>query len=267
MRLRDRIEKRRALCYNPTTMENTDYTGLLPAVAEKIAPMIRDITGAAAANIHSIHIVGSAVIADFNETLSDINSVVVLRDMDLKFIEFLAPLGKKYGRKRIAAPLIMTPEYILQSLDAFPVEFQDFKLIHKTVAGEDIFRGLDIPRQHLRLQCEREIKTRLLGLRQGYLASLGEKKLLSEALVRSITGSMALFRAVIVLLGAEPPVMRRDVIGTFGAAAKIDTTVLTRLLMLKAKEIKPSEQELNALFERYYDALEAVGKIVNELHA
>jgi len=42
---------------------------------------------------------------------------------------------------------------------------------------------------------------------------------------------------------------------------------LTRLLMLKAKEIKPSELELNALFERYYNALEAVGKIVNELHA
>ena len=51
--------------------------------------------------IHSIHIVGSALTEDFDQRNSDINSVVVLKNMDLIFIEFLAPLGKKYGKKRI----------------------------------------------------------------------------------------------------------------------------------------------------------------------
>ncbi len=108
-------------------MNNINVTGLNPAVAGKITPMLEDLLREHAANIHSFHLVGSAVIPDYNEKLSDINSVLVLKTMDLRVLVFLAPLGKKYGKNRIAAPLVMTPEYIETSLDAFPVEFLDFK--------------------------------------------------------------------------------------------------------------------------------------------
>jgi hypothetical protein len=209
--------------------------------------------------------VGSAVIPDYNQKLSDINSVVVLHDMDLKFIAFLAPLGKKFGKKRIAAPLVMTPEYIRTALDAFPIEFLDFKLIHKTVYGPDILKDLEIAGPHLRLQCEREIKTKLIGLRQGYLSSLGKKELLTAILVRSVAGTMALFRAIISLLGKEPPIARSEVIKTYETATGIDADILAKLLLLKSGEMKPSQHELRALFERYYTALEATGKIIDEL--
>src|SRR5512143_416135 len=148
-------------------MNNLDFSGLKHTVAEKLSPMVEDILKGHASNIHSVHIVGSAVISDYDDKISDINSLVLLRDMDLRFISFLAPLGKKYGKKHIAAPLVMTPEYIESSLDAFPVEFLDFKLIHKTVYGDDILAGLQIDTRNLRLQCEREIKTNLIQVRQG----------------------------------------------------------------------------------------------------
>lgn len=247
-------------------MNDPNFSGLSPAVADKLAPMINEMRGAHSRNIHSIHIVGSAVISDYDEKLSDINSVVVLHSMDLKFIEFLAPLGNKYGKKRIAAPLVMTPEYILTSLDAFPVEFLDFKLIHRTIIGEDLFKDLVIARPQLRLQCEREIKTRLIQTRQGYLSSLGERDRLSGVLVQSITGSMALFRAIISLMGKEPPIPRSEVVALFGASTGIDTAPFEQLLLLKMKRIKPSETELRVLFERYYTALESMGKIIDELH-
>lgn len=262
----DLIVKLVSLCYNVFTMENPNVTGLVPAVSDKIAPMIDDIIGAHPQNIHSIHIVGSAVIHDYNEKKSDINSVVMLHNMDLKFIEFLAPLGIKYGKKRIAAPLVMTPEYVMSSLDAFPVEFLDFKLIHKTVYGNDILRDLQITKHNLRLQCEREIKSKLIHLRQGYLSSLGKKEALSAVLARSITGSMALFRANISLFDKEPPVPRAEVIRLFGSVAGIDTGIFEQLLMLKAGLLKPSEQELASLFERYYHALESTGKTIDALH-
>jgi hypothetical protein len=246
-------------------MNTVNLTGINPSVAEKIHPFIEEILHGHASNIHSIHLVGSAVIPDYNEKLSDINSVVILHAMDLKFITFLAPLGKKHGKKRIAAPLVMTPEYIRNSQDAFPIEFLDFKLIHKTVYGEDIFRDIEIARQPLRLQCEREIKTKLIGLRQGYISSLGKKEPLATLLVRSIIGSMALFRAIISLLGKEPPVARSEVIKTYETAAGIEADIFAKLLLLKSGEMKPSEHELRALFERYYNALEATGKIIDEL--
>ena len=160
----------------------------------------------------------------------------------------------------------MTPEYIDRSLDAFPIEFLDFKRLHKTVYGQDLLKDLQITTPNLRLQCEREIKTKLIGLRQEYLSSLGKKKLVAAVLVRSFTGSMALFRAIITLLGKEPPVPRAEVIAMLGSATGIDTEIFEKLLMLKAELLKPSEQELASFFERYYNALEATGKIIDDLH-
>lgn len=246
-------------------MKTQDFEGLIPSVAAKMAPFIEEMLAGHSSNIHSVHLVGSAVIPDYNERLSDINSVVVLHNMDLKFIAFLAPLGKKYGKKRIAAPLVMTPEYIRNSLDAFPVEFLDFKLIHKTVYGDDVFKGIEVSRQHLRLQCEREIKVKLIGLRQGYVSSLGRKEHIETVLVKSFTGSMALFRAILELMGKKPPVLREDVVKAVGAATRIDTAVLEQMLLLKAKAIKPSEHELRALFEDYYSTLETLEKTIDGL--
>ncbi len=260
------IVKTGLLCYNAAIMEKLILSGVNPIVADRIAPMVGEIIKEHSRNVHSFHIVGSAVLPDYNEKLSDINSVVVLHNMDLKFIAFLAPLGKKYGKKKIAAPLVMTPKYIQDSLDAFPIEFLDFMLFHRTVYGEDILKDIRIEMPSLRLQCEREIKTKLISLRQGYLSSLGRKKRLAAVLVRSITGSMALFRAIITLLGKEPPVSRAAVVKTFGAATAMETETFEKLLMLKAGAVKFSEQDLRDLFERYYNAFESVGKIIDDLH-
>jgi hypothetical protein len=248
-------------------MNTLNFSELNPAVVKKISPMIEDLLRVHESNLHSIHIVGSAVLQDYDEKLSDINSLVLLHNMDLQFITYLAPLGKKYGKKRISAPLVMTPEYIDRSLDAFPIEFLDFKLIHKTVYGPDVLKDLPIGAPELRLQCEREIKTKLIFVRQGYISSLGEKEQLAAALVRSITGSMALFRAIIMLLGKEPPIQRMDVIHAFVHTAKLDTDIFEKLLKLKTNVIKPSEQELHVFFEHYYKALESIGKIIDDLPA
>ncbi|HCZ12820.1 MAG TPA: hypothetical protein DHV16_11380 [Nitrospiraceae bacterium] len=248
-------------------MKELHLEGLNPVVSNRMAPFIGEILESRNGNIHSIHIVGSSITADFDEKSSDINSVIVLKKMDLGFVEFLAPLGKKYSKKGIAAPLIMTPEYIQESLDVFPIEFLDIKNIHKTVYGEDIFGELEINRPHLRLQCEREIKTKLIGLRQGYISSLGDKKILTERLSLSITGYMPLFRAIIYLLGKEPPIPKHDVVAALQKMTGTETAVFESMLLLKRKKIVLSKEDLGSSFEQYYSATEGIGKIVDELQA
>lgn len=248
-------------------MYELNLKGLNPVVAERIRPFFDDIIRECGENIHSIHIVGSAVTPDFNEKTSDVNSVIVFNKMSLDFIKFLAPLGKKYGKKRIAAPLIMTHEYIHRSLDVFPVEFHDFRLIHKTIAGEDILKALQIKKENLRLQCEREIKARLIGLIQGYISSAGDRELIATLLIRSFTGCVPLFRAIIFLMGKEPPVLRAEVIKTFQGIAASDSDVFERLMLLRNRQIKPSKEQLNSIFEQYHMAIERIGKIIDEFQS
>lgn len=238
---------------------------LNPTALEKVKPFLQDLLSEYQEKIHSIHITGSAITVDFDVKVSDVNSIVVLKEMDLKFLEMMAPLGKKYGRHKVAAPLIMTPEYIQTSLDVFPIEFLNFKLIHATAFGDDILENIEINSNDLRHQCERELKTKLIWLRQGYISSQGDKKLLTEGFVNSITGYIPLFRGIILLLGKEPPVRQSEVITALSEAAGINTDIFAKILQEKHDRVKLSIEELNTIFEDYYTATEKLGKVTDEI--
>jgi hypothetical protein len=213
--------------------------------------------------IHSIHITGSALTDDFDPKFSDINSVLVLNHMDLEFLEQLAPLGIKHGRKRLAAPLIMTPEYIRNSLDVFPIEFLDIKLLHHLVYGEPLFDRIEIERSHLRNQCERELKVKLIGLRQGYLSSKGERKVLSEHFVDTISGYIPLFRGLIYLMGSPPPTRHVEVVETLAEVSGVDTGVFKEVLRKKKERGRPSIERLKTIFEEYYRTVEKLMEIAD----
>ena len=142
---------------------------LAPAVRAKAAPLLEELAGIAGAGLHSLYVVGSAVTPDWVEGRSDVNTLLVLRQMDLAVLEAIGPLGKRHHRTGIAPPLVMDREYLAGSLDVFPMEFLELRLIHETVAGEDLLARLEIGRADLRHQCEREVRSRLVGLRQAYL--------------------------------------------------------------------------------------------------
>lgn len=241
--------------------------GIHPWVADRFSSFAEEVFRGYTDNLHSLYLVGSALTSDFEAKTSDINSVLVLKEMDLGFIERLAPLGAGYQKQKIAAPLIMTPAYIRSSLDVFPVEFLSYKLIHQTLYGADLFQNLAIQRDHLRLQCEREIKSKLLWLRQGYLASLGDKKRLTQRLAESITPYMPLFRAILLLLGQEPHHRWHDLAIALQESTSVETAIFEKMLLFKREKVSLSKDELTASFEQYYLATERVGKIIDELPA
>lgn len=240
-------------------------TNLKDEINKRFNPFLDEVLSSYNDNIHSISIFGSALTKDYNPKTSDINSVFVLNKMDLKFLEHFAPLGKKYGKKRIASPLIMTPEYIESSLDVFPVEFFNLKLLHRTVSGKDIFQNLEISKADLRHQCERELKSRLIGLRQGYLASLGNRKILTRGFVDSFSGYIPLFRGIIYLLGQKAPANSTEVLALLQDVAGINIDAFQTVLNIKAKNIKQTTDKLNTIFEEYYKAIEKLGDITDEI--
>lgn len=247
------------------TMISLKLERISGAVAEKVRPFLEEILQGYSDNIDSIHLTGSAVTEDYNEKTFDIDSIVVLEKMDLKFVRFLAPMGKKYRKKGVSAPLIMTPEYIRNSLDVFPIEFLDFKHVHETVYGEDILRGLSISNADLRRQCERDVKSKLIGLRQGYISSMGDREVLTDRLAGSITGYIPLFKGIICLMGRERPVKHHDVIAELASATGVDTASFRKVLDIKRGHLKPSKEEIYAVFEEYYAATERIGEIVDGL--
>ena len=159
---------------------------------ERFAGLVRELGGE---NAQALTLFGSIVAGSFDPQRHTARSVFVLEHVDLSLLRRLAEYGIKLGKTRIAAPLIMTPDYIKSSLDTFPLELIDIEQNHYTVFGEDYFTDLSFDDGHVRLQCEREFKTILIGLRQGLLAAAGRERFVGaleqdvgEGLVRTLRG-------------------------------------------------------------------------------
>jgi len=241
-----------------------ELDGLRPVVSQRLKPFVEDVFRLYE-EIHSVQVVGSALTEDYDEKKSDINTIFVLNKMDLGFLEILAPKGKKYRKSGLAAPLIMTQEYVENSLDVFPVEFLSFREIHHTVFGPDIISGLEIISADLRSQCEREVKSKLIGLRQGYLSAMGDASAVAETFKESITGYIPLFRGIVFLLGRGVPRGHAEVIGELDRVTGVDCEAFSKVLDMKKKGVRPGKDELDRLFEDYYIAAEGLGKVVDEI--
>ena len=129
--------------------------------------------------------------------------------------------------------------------------------------GEDIFGDAEIKRTDLRYQCERELKVKLIGLRQAYIRSAGDRKALSKNIIASIPAYIPLFRAIIFLFGKEPPIDNDEVLAALHEMSKIDMGAFQAVLKHKKERSNLSMQELNTLFSDYYNATEKLGDITD----
>ena len=220
---------------------------------ERFTGLVRELAGEKA---KALTLFGSIAAGRFDPGRHVARSVLVLERVDLSFLSRLAQHGPKLGKARISAPLIMTPDYITSSLDTFPLELIDIQQKHITVFGEDYFEDLSFDDGHVRLQCERELKTILLGLRQGLLAAAGREKNVG-ALEQDVgEGLVRTLRGLLWLKGQKDWRPAEDVIAAVEKLAE-------RGLPGIRNALDPVARHGSREFEALYRDAEALGEMVN----
>ena len=167
----------------------------------------------AGGSVRAIAFFGGVLTPQFDKRRHLAENVVVLSGMDLGLLRRLAATGKRFGRRGIAAPIVMTPEFIRDSLDTFPLELLEIQQQHALLAGEDFFAELRFEAEHVRLQCERELKTLLIGMRQGLLAAAGRERQLQPLGQTAVEGLLRTLRGLLWLKGQREPASPDDLIG------------------------------------------------------
>ncbi len=244
-------------------MTGLEIETLSPVLQEKISPFFNEILQNSGAGIHSIYLVGRVLSEDYRAGGTKIDSVIVLQKMDLAFLDVLAPLGSKYGREGFAAPLIMDPVYICNSVDVFPLEFLNFQLLHQTLYGEDLLAGLEINRQELRYQLERELKGKLLWLHRIYVSAAGDRKVLAADIVRHFESYLPLFRGLLHLLGQAPAAGLKPALDQVEQTTGATAAVFEEIYAIKNNRAQPSKEEISQLFEKFYRATERLAEVVD----
>jgi hypothetical protein len=162
-------------------------------------------------------------------------------------------------------PLFLTEEYERSSLDVFPIEYFNFQRRHVLVHGKDILSDLAFDREHLRLQCEREIKGKLLLLREAFMESGGKTRALKEVIAQSVGAFLAIFQALLHLRYMDIPDGKREIIGAAAEAYEFDREIFAGLMDIKEQRIKVNDAQVLSLFQDYLKEVRKLAMIVDEL--
>jgi hypothetical protein len=136
----------------------------------------------------------------------------------------------------------------------------------KILFGRDPFEFVQISQANLRHQTEYELRTGLLRLRRLYIPASASAKRLSNLMSDSLASFAALFRAVLILKGQEPPVSKSASVQATVRLLNLDGTPFERILKLHTNEDPaPTDKEANSVFANYMAQIEKVIEAVDRI--
>jgi predicted nucleotidyltransferase len=204
----------------------------------------------------SVVMYGSAVTHEYRPGISDINTVVVLKDHSIERIQKCLRVAKKWAGRKVAVPFFMTKPFISFSLDSYPVEFLDIQSNYRVLFGEDVFAQLDIQRDDLRLQCERELRGISIHLRKEFVQCYGNPGTLSHLLHASMKKLLPVFKAVLRLNNKPVPKMKNDVIMAIEDLYNLGVSALSEAL--QPNRLARAKQDYSSLFDKYSKTIDAL---------
>lgn len=236
----------------------------LPEVVRQLVePYAQELVSLLGESIHSIVIFGSAVGKDYIPKKSNVNLLVVCERVELADLKKCFKLVSRGRKKGIVAPLFLTKRHMETSSDVFPIEFLDMKDFHQVIYGEEVLEGLVVGSENLRLECEEQLKGKLIRLRQAYLEVGSNVRALTRVLVESLTSLVPVFRGMLRLLKKEAPASKSEVIDAvcdeFGVAGE----VFVMLLDVKAGKTSFGKEEIEKFFGKYMGEIERLAVAVD----
>ena len=216
-------------------------------------------------NLVSFYLYGSAAGKGYIPGRSNLNTLILLKDINAEALKGLAQIYKKSREAGFVAPLILSPDYIKSSIDVFPIEFLDIKENSILLAGEDILKNISINLSHLREECEREIKGQLVRMRSSFIEVEGDKKRMEALIINAISNIIFPLKNILRLSGQEMPDENEAIIKACCKALNADDKPLLDAWTMKKEEKKASIEGLSTLISEYLNTINDVSKKIDLL--
>jgi len=232
---------------------------------KKMNEFVDRMRKAAGEKLESIILYGSAANGEFHPDFSNVNLLCVFRETSFATLSTVAPVVEWWTRHKHPAPLLLTREEIETSSDVFSIEFLDMQERHRALFGEDVLAHLNVPMQFHRAQLEYELREKTILLRERVLLSGGNKKLLWELLLGSVSAFSTLFRHALIALGHPVPTSKRETMHVLAAAIQFDPSAFLQVLDIREKKIDRKQLDVMDVFSRYLAAVQQVTTAVDRM--
>lgn len=243
---------------------NYNLEAVAVEIRSRLAPFMIDLEKNIPEQLQAAYLTGPSARGEFNAANPEINLLLVFKNIGAKLLDHISALGRKYGKSGIRAPLLLTSEYMINACDSFPIELLDLKSAHIAIYGDDALSALTIADKDLRLQCERNLRSWRLNIRQAYLRSAGDAGWLNEWFMDSIIDMFPLLRAVMHLLGGNTDCGNTETASRLSSMTGIDFTPFSEAWNLRKAGQRFEKKDVFAQFDHWETAL---AKLVEKIDA
>ncbi len=209
----------------------------------------------------SVVLYGSVVKGEYARSSSDVNVMMVLKEVTIEHLEKVASPVRQGVRDFGLTVMVQTENGLLRSADVFPIKFLDIRQHHRVLCGKDVVAELDIKDDHLRLRCEQEIRNLLLRLRHFYLHRAQRDDLIESTLATAISSFLTSLSALLVLETGHAPTEKRA-IASAARELGLDDGPLQDTLALKSGEYKPDSETLKRLYGAIMNTVQRAADIL-----
>ena len=232
----------------------------------KLEKLIGDLRVAHGDNLASIVLYGSAAIGHQANRRSDHNLLIALKRITTDDLHAAHDALQDWHKLGQPTPVYFTVEELQDAADVFPIEFLQMEKARKVLFGRDPFELLQIAPANLRHQTEYELRTALIRLRRLYIPASASAEKLSNLMSDSLASFAALFRAVLILKGEEPPVSKAESVHATVRMLNLDSAPFERILKLHTDQGSAlTTAEANGLFASYMAQIEKVIEAVDRI--
>jgi predicted nucleotidyltransferase len=245
--------------------DDLEKLGIPNRVAAALGKLRDDLKEAGGINLLGIILYGGLARGRYNPARSDINIVVLLRDVSVDTLRAVAPTLISAWRALRVEPLLLTPEEIGSVAAAFPTKFLDIKKHHVVLAGEDPFIALEVPREHVRLRIEQELRNLGLRLRRRFLAIAENPGEQARALAEAARPLALELAALLSFAGKEVPAEDRTaaILESAATAFGLDREALGQLAALR--QLPQILVDALALFGRILPTITRAAEVVAKM--
>jgi len=209
---------------------------------EDLRALVSGLDLAAGRRLVSVVLYGSAARReDWVPATSDLNVLILLDAIDAEILEAIARPISGFRSRGGAWPRILAPELLHGSRDVFPIELLDISDFHVVLHGAGPGDLSKVDHEHLRMQCEREIREKLMRLHEAYCEVHDRPDDLARLIATAASTFAAIFRGFLRLRGGAVPDRNTDVFESFCAFAGLDPAPFRAAERVRAGQAVPGD--------------------------
>lgn len=216
---------------------------------------VEEVRGLAGAPLLSVVAHGSTLGPEFRPGISDYNFLLVADPVDLALLGRLATVAGKWRKRRISVPLVLRPVFIANALDSWPLEFLSMKARYRVLHGDDPLANISFQPNDIRLQCEREIRSKLILFRRAYIECEGAPKRLKSALDQGWPSLQAIFRGLLYLKGGPWQAHGEPAWKASADLLALPPNLLPDLNAMRLSRSTPARDVITAQFDQVLETL------------